>query len=80
MIWVTHLPQNDRKNFSNHVSQTLEDKTIKRLIQILLEKEYDLQTRFDYDVPNWAFLQAHNNGKIEMIEEILTLLTNKENK
>lgn len=76
MIWTIHLPQDKRKEFASHVSTCLEDKTIKRLIAILEEKEFELQTKFDYSVPNWAFQQAHNNGKIEMIEEILTLITN----
>lgn len=78
MIWTLHLPSADRKQFANHVSVTLEDKTIKRLIDILLDKREQLETKFDYSTPSWAYQQAHNNGKVEMIEELLTLITSKD--
>jgi hypothetical protein len=37
-------------------------------------KESEIKTN-DYSSPSWAYLQAHQNGRREALEEIIKLIT-----
>ena len=78
IVWSLHLPQDKRKEFSQAVSVYLEDRVTKRFIEMLLDKKNSLETKFDYDTPNWPYRQAHANGYVEAIEDILTLITKED--
>jgi hypothetical protein len=49
---------------------------LQRLHQLASEDLANLQKsrEADYESPSWAYLQAHKNGRIQQLNELLTLL------
>ena len=73
-VWLAGTPKEYHDKLTGSVNIILEDKVIQRLREILLEKIETKETIFNYDTPNWAYRQAHNNGYVEAMNEVLTIL------
>lgn len=73
-VWLAGTPKELHDKLTGQVNVVLEDKVIDRLRQILQEKIETKETIFDYSIPNWPYRQAHNNGYVEAMNEVLTIL------
>jgi len=73
-VWLVGVPKEDHNKTIERINYYLEDKTTERVRQILLDKLSTKELDFDYNNPNWAYRQAHNNGYVEALREVLTLL------
>lgn len=76
--WVSHIKNKEEQaEFAKQVLVDLNRESYNRLRTILIEK-YDIKQTVridDYDTPSWSHKQAHTNGYLECLEEILGLLT-----
>ena len=79
-IWAANLKDKKLKDvFLDETAFALTNSAqFIRLREILNQnKEYLLRTRtIDYDNPSWSHKQAHINGKLDQIEQLLTLIGN----
>lgn len=48
-----------------------------KLIEICYNVINEIEFKTDYDSPNWAAKQAHNNGKVEALKLLIKISTNK---
>jgi hypothetical protein len=73
--WTKHLSKEDKEDFEAYIRNSTQ--IVERLRNIL--DSYELQTmdsqadEKSYDSPSWEYLQAHRNGKLEMIRRIKKL-------
>lgn len=62
--WTSHLKVEDKKQFEDEVKGS--KRVLDRLKDILNESEKELDRSETnpktYDIPNWDYRQAHNNG------------------
>jgi len=77
--WFSHLPKEKQEEFKNTVlgSKIVLD----RLKEICYNRLYALKEKpseADYDTPSWSFKQAHRNGRIDELSQLIKLLTIKE--
>jgi len=75
-LWVSHLKDSkEREDFTNKLlgSRFLLDK-LSEIVYNIVKMESRPSTK-DYDSPSWAYLQAHQNGRLEAFEEILKLIS-----
>ena len=75
--WTKHLQEpQDKENFKNEVFGA--KRVLERLVQILQEKELDLDRSetsiLTYNTPNWAERQAHKNGNRESLSWLKKLV------
>jgi hypothetical protein len=76
-IWTRHLQgEEEKEQFRKSISRT----TVKRLDEIVDTMLKDLDkaeiSPKTYDIPNWDYRQAHNNGyrqSLSLIKSILDL-------
>lgn len=76
-IWTAHLKTEDeRKEFQ----RLLQNSTISlgRLYDIVYHKMTEVYAKEEreeaYQTPNWAYLQAHQNGRLQAFGEVLRML------
>jgi hypothetical protein len=73
--WFSNLPKQDQQERKNLVLNS------EKILDILHQMVYNMSivesrtSSSDYDSPNWAYRQAHQNGKLEAYTEVLNLLT-----
>ena len=75
-LWLSHLKDSkEREEYKNKLlaSRFLLDK-LHEIVYNIVKMETRPSTK-DYDSPSWAYLQAHQNGRLEAFEEILKLLS-----
>jgi hypothetical protein len=73
--WFMHLKnEKERTNFKEFVmSSSIVLDRLKEIVYNVI-KESEIKTS-DYNSPSWAYLQAHQNGRREALEEIIKLIT-----
>lgn len=74
-LWVNHLPPNEREAFKEYLSN---DSQITKAIEAILLRELNevqdnMASETSYKDTDWQFLQAHRNGKLEIINSFLRL-------
>lgn len=73
--WTKHLKHGSKeaKDFEEYLFNS--HALVERLHTLLLEKleALDKPSEKDYECPNWAYLQAHRNGKMEVLRQLLKL-------
>lgn len=76
--WLGSLKGQDREDFKNSVlaSQIVLDKL--REIVYNMHKKDNNSKLVDYDCPSWSHRQAHTNGRLEALSQILELLEFKD--
>lgn len=75
-VWTAHLRDpKEREEFQKSLqnSRIALDK-LKQIVYTIRE-DRDSTRQKDYNVASWAYLQAHNNGVIEMCDILIDLLT-----
>ena len=73
-LWLSNLRDEERKKKEIELKHYLVSWPFLRLKEILLEEKRKVTRQSDYSSPSWAYQQAHNNGKLQQIEEIIMLL------
>lgn len=72
--WFSNLPKADQEDRKKFVLSNA------KVLDILSQIVYNMSiveskpSNKDYDSPNWAYKQAHQNGKVEALNEVLRLL------
>lgn len=78
-LWLGGLKGEERENFKLSVqnSKIVLDK-LREIVYNMYKETTSVSSR-DYDCPSWPYKQAHDNGRLEILSEILELLDiNKE--
>ena len=73
--WFSHLKsEKERQSFKEYIESS--SIVLDRLRELVYNtiKELEIKTN-DYSSPSWAYLQAHQNGRREALEEIIKLVT-----
>jgi hypothetical protein len=76
--WFAGIPRDEKRKREELVLSN------KILLDILAEMLYNMQEKKkdtvlgDYDSPSWSHKQAHLNGEIEAIKQIIEIVTIKE--
>lgn len=76
-IWTQHLKtEEERKEFQKLLqNSTISLGRLYDIVYMLMTQVYEKEKREDaYQTPNWAYLQAHQNGRLQALGEILRLL------
>lgn len=72
-IWFRGLSKDDKELLKKQLSNSL---IADRLREIITEWERGLVvTKGDYDLPSWAYRQAHQNGMSEILDKLKSILT-----
>jgi hypothetical protein len=75
LAWVSNLKGQEREDFKTLVTSSA---VLERLKQILEGFEDEVSqneaSETDYRSSDWAYLQAHRNGKKEMLRKIYSLV------
>ena len=78
-MWTQGLTKEDSEEFLRVLSLETDSVVYKRLKSIIETKRKSLEcserTPDNYNNPNWAYLQAHNNGSRQMLVMLENLLT-----
>ena len=72
--WLQGVKDQDKPQVVQSLRAYLELSNTKKLIEILVKREKQLDSPVDYTNPNWAFETAHRNGQRQMLKEIRNLL------
>lgn len=73
-LWLSNLKQEDKGKREAELKHYLLSWPFVRLKEILVQEKRKIVRNHDYSSPSWAYQQAHNNGKLQQIDEILQLL------
>lgn len=77
-VWINHLKGEDQENFRKFILSSRP--VLDKLKDIVYNKVKDAQKvrSSDYADASWAYKQAHLNGRVDALNEILDLLDLKE--
>lgn len=78
MLWFAHLKPDDQIKFKELLRNNYKNPCFVRLKEVVENKRKSLENserNVDiYASPNWAYLQAHNNGARQMLRFIEDML------
>ena len=72
LSWFAYLPKDEQASRKSDVK--IHEKAWVILREALAHKLEKLPIHPEYDSPAWAYHQAHRNGQIRMLEEIIGML------
>ena len=76
-IWTSHLRPANKTDFADVVNNSMSKAVVDRLKEILttdLEMlEIETENKRSYDLASWPYYQAHCNGYMEAIRNVLDL-------
>jgi hypothetical protein len=76
--WLSNFKTEEEKTKrETELNHYLNSWPFARLVEILHQEKETLTRSSDYDSPSWAYQQAHNNGRLQQIETILSMIEGK---
>lgn len=72
LSWFAYLPKDEQDSRKSDVK--IHEKAWDILKEVLEHKLEKLPIHPEYDSPSWAYHQAHRNGQIRMLEEVIGML------
>jgi hypothetical protein len=73
--WVSNLSPSEAEEFKKSLFGS--KKVLDKLLEICYNKSKVVESPklTDYDSPSWSHKQAHMNGRLEALQEIIQLIT-----
>ncbi len=76
--WLSDYKPGEKEKKEDELRHYMNSWPFIRLIEILNKEKKELTRSTDYTNPSWAYQQAHNNGRLQQIDNVLHLLEGKQ--